>query len=112
MKLGLQIDHFYQIRGIGPVEDPMLEAYTTLGYLAACTRRIRLGTLVTGIVYRHPGILIKTATTLDVLSVGRSYFGIGAAWFEREARALGVPFPPLRLRFGRLGETLPILPSM
>jgi len=106
------MDHFFQIRGIGPVEDPMLEAYTALGYLAACTRRIRLGTLVTGIVYRHPGILIKTATTLDVLSGGRSYFGIGAAWFEREALGLGVPFPSTKTRFEVLEETLQVLRQM
>ena len=106
------MDHFFQIRGIGPVEDPMLEAYSTLGYLAACTRRIRLGTLVTGIVYRHPGILIKTATTLDVLSGGRSYFGIGAAWFEREALGLGVPFPSTKTRFEVLEETLQVLRQM
>jgi F420-dependent oxidoreductase-like protein len=106
------MDHFFQIRGIGPIEDPMLEAYSTLAYLAACTRRIRLGTLVTGIVYRHPGILIKTATTLDVLSGGRSYFGIGAAWFEREALALGVPFPSTKTRFEVLEETLQVLRQM
>ena len=106
------MDHFFQIPWIGAADEPMLEAYTTLGFLAAVTRRIQLGVLVAGIVYRHPGILIKTATTLDVLSGGRSYFGIGAAWYEREARGLGVPFPPLRLRFGQLEETLQILQSM
>src|SRR3990172_11704412 len=78
------MDHFFQIPWLGSVEEPMLEAYTTLGFLAALTQRIRLGVLVAGIVYRHPGILIKTATTLDVLSGGRSYLGIGAAWYERE----------------------------
>lgn len=106
------MDHFFQIPWIGAADEPMLEAYTTLGFLAAVTRRIRLGVLVAGIVYRHPGILIKTATTLDVLSGGRAYFGIGAAWYEREARGLGVPFPPLRLRFEQLEETLQILQSM
>lgn len=106
------MDHFFQIQWIGRVDDPMLEAYTTLGFLAAVTRRIHLGVLVAGIVYRHPGILIKTATTLDVLSGGRSYFGIGAAWFEREARGLGVPFPSVRVRFEQLEETLQILQSM
>ena len=100
------MDHFYQIPGLGPVQDPMLEAYATLGYLASVTARIRLGTMVTGVVYRHPGILIKTATTLDVLSGGRAYFGIGAAWFEREALGLGVPFPSTKTRFELLEDTL------
>jgi F420-dependent oxidoreductase-like protein len=106
------MDHFFQIPWLGPVDDPMLEAYTTLGFLAAVTRRIHLGVLVSGIVYRHPGILIKTAATLDVLSGGRSYFGLGAAWFEREARGLGVPFPPLRVRFEQLEETLQVIQRM
>jgi F420-dependent oxidoreductase-like protein len=106
------MDHFFQIPSLGHVDEPMLEAYTTLGFLAALTQRIRLGVLVAGIVCRHPGILIKTATTLDVLSGGRSYFGIGAAWFEREARGLGVPFPPLRVRFEQLEETLQVLRRM
>jgi F420-dependent oxidoreductase-like protein len=102
------MDHFFQIEHIGKPDEPMLEGYSTLNYLAAVTRRIRLGTLVTGVIYRYPGILVKTATTLDVLSGGRSYFGIGAAWFEREARGLGVPFPPMRERFERLEETVQI----
>ena len=106
------MDHFFQISWLGRVADPMLEAYTTLGFLAAVTQRIHLGVLVAGIVYRHPGILIKTATTLDVLSGGRSYFGIGAAWYEREARGLGVPFPPVRTRFEQLEETLQVLHQM
>jgi F420-dependent oxidoreductase-like protein len=106
------MDHFFQIQWLGAVDEPMLEAYTTLGFLAAVTQRIRLGVLVTGIVYRHPGILIKTATTLDVLSGGRSYFGVGAAWYEREARGLGVPFPPVRTRFEQLEETLQALRQM
>ena len=106
------MDHFFQIPWIGAADEPMLEAYTTLGFLAAVTQRIRLGVLVAGIVYRHPGILIKTATTLDVLSGGRAYFGIGAAWYEREARGLGVPFPPLRVRFEELEETLQVLQQM
>ncbi|HSB88620.1 MAG TPA: LLM class F420-dependent oxidoreductase [Anaerolineales bacterium] len=100
------MDHFFQIRGIGPVADPMLEAYATLGYLASATARIHLGTMVTGVVYRYPGILIKTATTLDILSGGRAYFGVGAAWFEREARGLGVPFPSTKSRFELLEDTL------
>jgi F420-dependent oxidoreductase-like protein len=90
----------------------MLEGYSTLSFLAAVTRHARLGTLVTGAVYRHPGILIKTVTTLDVLSGGRAYLGLGAAWNEREARGLGVPFPPLKERFERLEETLQIARQM
>jgi F420-dependent oxidoreductase-like protein len=106
------MDHFFQIRGVGSVEEPMLESYSTLSYLAGITQRAHLGTLVTGVVYRHPGILIKTVSTLDVLSGGRAYLGIGAAWFEREARGLGVPFPPLKERFERLEETLQIAKQM
>jgi F420-dependent oxidoreductase-like protein len=90
----------------------MLEAYTTLGYLAACTSRARLLTLVTGAVYRHPGVLAKIVTTLDVLSGGRASLGIGAAWNEEEARALGIPFPPVAERFERLEETLQICLQM
>lgn len=102
------MDHFYQIDFIGPAHMDMLEGYTTLGFLAARTHRIKLGTLVTGVTYRHPGVLVKTVTTLDVLSGGRAYLGIGAAWYEREHRGLGVPFPPLAERFERLEETLQI----
>jgi F420-dependent oxidoreductase-like protein len=106
------MDHFFQIPMVGEANEPMLEAYTTLGYLAAVTRRVQLGTMVTGVVYRHPGVLVKTATTLDVLSGGRAYLGIGAAWFEREARGLGLPFPPLGVRFEQLEETLQIAHAM
>src|SRR5688572_19466681 len=106
------MDHFFQIPGVGDAEEPMLEAYSTLNYIAALTTQARLGTMVTGVIYRHPGILVKTATTLDVLSGGRAYFGIGAAWFEREARGLGVPYPPLKERFERLEETLQIAQQM
>jgi F420-dependent oxidoreductase-like protein len=106
------MDHFFQIEMIGKTEEPMLEAYSTLSFLAGVTQRIKLGPLVTGVIYRYPGILVKTATTLDVLSGGRTYFGIGAAWFEREARGLGVPFPPLRERFERLEETVQIALQM
>jgi F420-dependent oxidoreductase-like protein len=106
------MDHFFQIDMIGKPEEPMLEAYSALNFLASVTRRIRLGTLVTGVIYRYPGILIKTVTTLDVLSGGRAYFGIGAGWYEREARALGVPFPPLKERFERLEETVQIALQM
>jgi len=106
------LDHFFQMEGAGRVEDPMLEAYTTLGFLAGVTQKITLGTLVTGVVYRHPGALIKTVSTLDVLSGGRAWLGIGAAWYEREARALGLPFPPLTERFEQLEETLQIAHQM
>lgn len=106
------MDHFFQIAGNGPPSMEMLEAYTTLGYVAGVTRRIRLGTIVTGVTYRHPGLLVKQATTLDVLSGGRAYFGVGAAWFEEEHLGLGVPFPPLKERFERLEETLQIARQM
>jgi F420-dependent oxidoreductase-like protein len=112
------MDHFFQIGGLerrsslGPAEDEMLEAYTTLGYLAGLTKKATLGALVTGVIYRHPGLLVKTVTTLDVLSGGRAYFGIGAAWNERESRGLGVPFPPIKERFERLEETLQIASQM
>jgi F420-dependent oxidoreductase-like protein len=106
------MDHFFQIHMVGPAEDPMLEGYSALSYLAAVTKRPTLGTLVTGIIYRYPGILIKTVTTLDVLSGGRAYLGIGAAWFEREAKGLGVPYPPLKDRFEQLEETLRLAHQM
>jgi F420-dependent oxidoreductase-like protein len=106
------MDHFFQIRGVGPAEREMLEAYTTLGYLAACTSRVKLLTLVTGAVYRYPGVLAKIVTTLDVLSAGRAWLGIGAAWNEDESRSLGFPFPPLGERFERLEETLRIAHAM
>lgn len=106
------MDHFFQIEMIGKPEEAMLEAYSTLSFLASVTQRISLGTLVTGVIYRHPGILVKTATTLDVLSGGRTYFGIGAAWYEREAVGLGVPFPSRKERFERLEETLQITHQM
>jgi F420-dependent oxidoreductase-like protein len=106
------MDHFFQIPVIGPPEREMLEAYTTLGYLAACSTQLKLLTLVTGTVYRHPGILAKTVTTLDVLSGGRAWLGIGAAWNEEESRGLGIPFPPVAERFERLEETLQICLQM
>jgi F420-dependent oxidoreductase-like protein len=106
------MDHFFQIRGVGQPEEPMLEGYSALGYIAGFTKRVKLGTMVTGVIYRYPGILVKTATTLDVLSGGRSYLGIGAAWFEREALGLGVPFPSLKERFECLEETLQIAKQM
>ena len=106
------MDHFFQIEMIGKPEEPMLEGYSALNFLAAQTDSIRLGVLVTGVIYRHPGILLKTITTLDVLSGGRTYFGVGAGWYEREAVALGVPFAPLKERFERLEETLQIALQM
>ena len=106
------MDHFFQMEMIGKSEDPMLEGYTTLGYFAGLTQRIRLGTMVTGVIYRAPGLLIKEVTTLDVLSGGRMYLGIGAAWYEREALGLGFGFPPLKERFERLEETLQIAHQM
>ena len=105
-------DHFFQMEGVGRAEDPFLEGYTSLGYLAGRTTSITLALLVTGVTYRHPGVLAKTVTTLDVLSQGRSMFGIGAAWYEREHVALGVPYPPLRDRFEMLEETLQICLQM
>jgi F420-dependent oxidoreductase-like protein len=106
------MDHFFQIRGVGPAENEMLEGWSALAFAAGRTNRIKLGTMVTGVTYRHPGILVKTATTLDVLSHGRAYLGIGAAWNEEEHAGLGVPFPPLAERFERLEETLQIAHQM
>lgn len=100
------MDHYFQIPPVGPAHLDMLEGYTTLGYIAAKTTRLRLGTVVSGVTYRHPGLLLKEATTLDVLSEGRTFFGVGAAWFEEEHVGLGVPFPPLKERFERLEELL------
>jgi F420-dependent oxidoreductase-like protein len=106
------MDHFFQIRMIGPPQRDMLEAYTTLGFLAAHTSKARLLAIVTGAVYRHPGVLCKAVTTLDVLSGGRASLGIGAAWNEKEARGLGIPFPPIAERMERLEETLQICLQM
>jgi F420-dependent oxidoreductase-like protein len=106
------MDHFFQIRGVGQPEEPMLESYSALNFIAAHTRRARLGALVTGVIYRHPGILVKSVSTLDVLSGGRAYLGIGAAWNEQESRGLGVEFPPLKERFERLEEALQIAYQM
>src|SRR6201997_2113178 len=106
------MDHFFQIPAVGPAEREMLEAYTTLGYLAACTSRAALLTVITGTVYREPGILAKIVTTLDVLSHGRAWLGIGAAWNGEESRGLGIPFPPVAERFERLEETLQICLQM
>jgi F420-dependent oxidoreductase-like protein len=106
------MDHFFQIAVNGPAEDPMLEGYTALGFLAAATERVALGTMVTGVTYRNPAILAKTATTLDVLSGGRAYFGIGAAWFDHEHESLGVEFPSVKERFERLEEAVQIANGM
>jgi F420-dependent oxidoreductase-like protein len=106
------MDHFFQIGPIGPPEAEMLEGYSALAFAAGVTERIDLGTMVTGVTYRHPGLLVKTVTTLDALSGGRAWLGIGAAWNEDEHRGLGVPFPPLKERFERLEETLQIAHQM
>jgi F420-dependent oxidoreductase-like protein len=106
------MDHWFQMEHAGSAAEPMLEAYTTLGHVAALTERMTLGVLVTGVMYRHPGLLAKTVTTLDVLSGGRARLGIGASWYEREQRGLGVPVVPVGERFERLEETLQICLQM
>ncbi len=106
------MDHVWQIGGFGPPEEPMLEAYTALGFLAAHTSRVLLHTLVTGVVYRAPGLLAKQISTLDALSGGRAGLGIGAAWNEEESRGLGLDFPPIAERFERLEEALQICLQM
>jgi F420-dependent oxidoreductase-like protein len=106
------MDHVWQIANVGPPENDMLEAYTALGYLAACTSRIELLAWVTAVVYREPGLLAKCVTTLDVISGGRAWLGIGAAWNEEESRGLGLPFPPTAERFERLEEALQICLQM
>jgi F420-dependent oxidoreductase-like protein len=106
------MDHFFQITMVGPAEHEMLEGYSALAFAAAKTNRIKLGTLVTGVTYRYPALLVKTVTTLDVLSHGRAYFGVGAAWNEEEHKGLGVPFPPTSERFERLEEALQIAQQM
>ena len=106
------MDHWLQLEMLGGDDAPMLEGYTTLGFLAAHTSRVELQLLMTGVTYRHPGLLAKIVATLDVLSLGRAALGIGAAWYEREHRAYGVPFPPLAERFERLEETLRIARQM
>jgi F420-dependent oxidoreductase-like protein len=106
------MDHWFQMESVGRSEDPMLDAYTSLGYVAGVTQSIRLATLVTGVTYRHPGLLAKIVTSLDVLSGGRATLGIGAAWYEREHLGLGVPFPPMGERFERLEEALQICRQM
>ncbi len=106
------MDHYFQMEAMAPADDPMLEGYTALAFVAGRTEQLRLRLLVTGVTYRHPGVLAKTVTTLDVLSAGRAELGIGAAWYEREHIGLGVPYPPTAERFERLEETLDICLQM
>ncbi|OBG87802.1 LLM class F420-dependent oxidoreductase [Mycobacterium sp. E3298] len=105
-------DHFFQMEAMGRAEDPFLEGYTSLGFLAGQTTKIDLSLLVTGVTYRYPGMLAKAVTTLDVLSQGRSALGLGAAWYDREHLALGFPYPPVSRRFEMLEETLQICRQM
>lgn len=106
------MDHYFQMEQFRTAHDPMLEGYLQLGYLAAVTETVRLGTVVTGVTYRHPGLLAKIVTGLDVLSGGRAFYGIGAAWYEREHLALGVPYPPMKVRFEQLEEAIQIALQM
>jgi F420-dependent oxidoreductase-like protein len=106
------MDHYFQMEHAGGAGQPMLEGYTCLGFVAGQTRHVRLGLLVTGVTYRHPGLLAKIVTTLDVLSNGRAMLGLGAAWYDREHEGLGVPYPPMAERFERLKETLEIVTQM
>jgi F420-dependent oxidoreductase-like protein len=106
------MDHWFQMERAGDPAEPMLEAFTTLGFLAGVTTRMRLAPLVTGVTYRYPGLLAKTVTTLDVLSAGRAALGIGAAWYDREHHALGVPYPAIKERFERLEEAVRIALQM
>jgi F420-dependent oxidoreductase-like protein len=106
------VDHYFQVEPFATAQDPMLEGYTALGFLAGQTKRMALGLLVTGVTYRHPGLLAKIVTTLDVLSRGRAMLGLGVAWYEREHAGLGVPYPPVTERFERLEETLQICQQM
>src|ERR1700678_4091141 len=106
------MDHLFQIPGIGTVDEPMFEAYTLLGGLAARTEKARLGAMVTGVTYRNPALLAKEVTAIDVVSGGRAVLGIGAAWFETEHEGLGFEFPPLTERFDRLEEALTICRAM
>ena len=106
------MDHFYQIQGVGPETDPMLEAYSTLAALSQRTTKVRLGTLVSGVTYRNPALLAKTVTTLDTLSKGRAVLGLGAAWNEDEHRGYGFHFPPIKERMDRLDEALAICKAM
>ena len=102
------MDHFYQLPGLGGADDKMLEGYTLLGALAARTKKLTLGTLVTGVTYRNPALLAKEVTTLDIISSGRAVLGIGAAWYDVEHEGLGVDFPPVGERMDRLEEAVQI----
>jgi F420-dependent oxidoreductase-like protein len=108
------MDHYYQIKGLfgEAYTDPMLESYTTLGYFAGLTEKAYLGVLVTGVIYRHPAVLLKMVNTLDILSGGRAYLGIGAAWYEDEAKGFGIPYPPTAERFERLEENLKLAQAL
>lgn len=106
------MDHFFQIQSVGPADEPMLEGYSALAYAAALTENITLGTMVTGVSYRSPGLLVKTVTTLDVLSGGRAWLGVGAAWNDEESRGLGLHFPPTAERFELLEDTLRLAHQM
>ncbi|MFN2195813.1 MAG: TIGR03560 family F420-dependent LLM class oxidoreductase [Anaerolineales bacterium] len=107
------MDHFFQLGSwLGPAENPMVEGYTTLGYLAGSTQKIKLGLMVGGVIYRHPSVVIKSVTTLDVLSGGRMYFGIGAAWYEHETVSLGMQFPSMKVRFEQLEDILKLTHQM
>jgi len=108
------MDHFYQIKGLfgEAYTDPMLEAYTTLGYIAGLTERAYLGVLVTGVIYRHPSVLMKMVNTLDILTGGRAYFGIGAAWYEEEAKGYGIPYPSTAERFEQLEDNLKLAKAL
>ena len=108
------MDHFYQIKGLfgEAYTDPMLECYTTLGYFAGLTERAYLGVLVTGVIYRHPSVLMKMANTLDILAGGRAYFGIGAAWYEEEAKGFGIPYPSTSARFELLEDNLKLAKAL
>ncbi|MER2598338.1 MAG: TIGR03560 family F420-dependent LLM class oxidoreductase [Caldilineales bacterium] len=108
------MDHYYQIKGLfgEAYTDPMLESYTTLGYFAGLTEKVYLGVLVTGVIYRHPAVLLKTVSTLDIVSGGRAYLGIGAAWYEEEARGFGIPYPPTTERFEYLEDGLQLAKTL
>ena len=108
------MDHYYQIKGLfsEAYTDPMLEAYTTLGYFAGLTEKARLGVLVTGVIYRNPAVLMKMVNTLDILSGGRAYFGIGAAWYEDEAKGNGIPYPSTSERFEQLEDCLKLAKAL
>jgi F420-dependent oxidoreductase-like protein len=108
------MDHYYQIKGLfgEAYNDPMMESYTTLGYFAGLTEKVYLGVLVTGVIYRHPSVLLKMVNTLDILSGGRAYLGIGAAWYEAEAKGFGIPYPSTSERFEQLEDTLQLVKAL